>query len=171
MGIRVSQKINLIKTKLEEILGLDLRSLAILRIILACWLIVALITILPNFQLQYENYTGISNLLISEYFLVYILFGFSFFFALLLLIGHYTTWASIACWSMIQVWQDSYLSVVVESNILEAIAFWGMFLPLGAVYSFDSALNSSNKPLPKSIISCETENRQVIERFSFSIKS
>ena len=156
MGIRVSQKINIIKTKLEEILGLDLRSLAILRIILACWLIVALITILPNFQSQYENYTGISNLLISEYFLVYVLLGFSFFFALLLLIGHYTTWATIACWSVIQVWHSSYLSVVVESDILEAITFWGMFLPLGAVYSFDSALNTSNKPLPKSIISVAT---------------
>ena len=162
-----------IRTKLAEIFGFDLRSLAVFRIGLASVIIADLIIRFGDIKAHYSDYgvlprTVLINqfiqpwywsihLLSGEPFVQSLLFGFALLFALLLLIGYRTTLASIACWAMIiSLHNRNPALIFAGDDTLRAIAFWAMFLPLGAVYSFDSALNTSTKPLPKRIVSGAT---------------
>ena len=92
---------HLATTTYQEILGLDCRSLALFRIVFSCWFIAHLITRSIKFSSSFDfrdlfTTLSVAQLLNSEYFLVYILFALSLLFAVLLLIGHQTTWSSIA---------------------------------------------------------------------------
>ncbi len=164
---------NKIRVKLEEIFGFDLRSLALFRIGLALVIIADLVIRFGDIKAHYSDYgvlprTALINeflkpwywsihLISGEPFVQYLLFGFALLFALLLLIGYRTTLASIACWAMIVSLHNRNPGLIFAGDdALRAIAFWAMFLPLGAVYSFDSALNTSTKPLPKRIVSGAT---------------
>ncbi len=166
-------KTNKIRAKLAEIFGFDLRSLAVFRIGLALVIIADLVIRFSNIKAHYSDYgvlprTALINeflkpwywsvhLLSGEPLVQSLLFGFALFFALLLLIGYRTTLASIACWAMIiSLHNRNPALIFAGDDTLRAIAFWAMFLPLGAVYSFDSALNTSTKPLPKRIVSGAT---------------
>jgi predicted DCC family thiol-disulfide oxidoreductase YuxK len=159
--------------KLETIFGLDLRSLALFRIGLALVIIFDLLTRFDDIKAHYSDYGVLPraalidgllkpwywsiHLISGEPFVQYLLFTAALLFALLLLIGYRTTWASIACWAMIiSLHNRNPALIFAGDDTLRAIAFWAMFLPLGAAYSFDSALNTYNKPLPKRIISGAT---------------
>ena len=162
-----------IQTKLEEILGFDLRSLAVFRIGLALVIIADLVIRFGEIEAHYSDYgvlprTALINeflkpwywsihLLSGEPFVQSLIFGFALLFAVLLLIGYRTTLATIACWAMIiSLHNRNPALIFAGDDALRAIAFWAMFLPLGAVYSFDSALNTSTKPLPKRVVSGAT---------------
>lgn len=164
---------NKIQIKLAEIFGFDLRSLALFRMGLALVIIADLIIRFGDIKAHYSDYgvlprTALINeflspwywsihLLSGEPFVQSLIFGCALLFALLLLIGYRTTLASIACWAMIiSLHNRNPALIFAGDDALRAIAFWAMFLPLGAVYSFDSALNTSTKPLPKRITSGAT---------------
>jgi hypothetical protein len=162
-----------IYNKLAEIFSFDLRSLAVFRIGLALVIIADLVIRFGDIKAHYSDYsvlprTALINeflkpwywsihLLSGEPFVQQLLFCCALFFAFLLLIGYRTTLASIACWAMIiSLHNRNPALIFAGDDALRAIAFWAMFLPLGAVYSFDSALNTSTKPLPKTIASGAT---------------
>ncbi len=161
------------KGKLEEILGLDLRSLGLFRVCLAGVVLADLITRFTSLVPHYTN-EGILPLwsaakispspfywsffsLSGNPLFVTLLFGVAIAIALLLLVGYRTRLATIATWAMIvSLHNRNPLILFAADDVLRAILFWSMFLPLGATYSIDSALNTNPDPLPKRIFSAAT---------------
>ncbi|GBF79382.1 DCC1-like thiol-disulfide oxidoreductase family protein [Aphanothece sacrum] len=160
-------------SKLTAIFGLDLRSLAVFRIGLALIAIADLISrsqglnahytdagVLPGAALSKEllNPWYWSLHLLNGHFLFQVLlFCVAFLIALALLVGYRTQLAIIATWALnISLQNRNPALIFAGDDVLRAMLFWAMFLPLGATYSIDSALNSSTKPLPKRIVSGAT---------------
>jgi hypothetical protein len=160
-------------SKLAAIFGLDLRSLAVFRIGLAMIVIADLISrsqalnahytdagVLPGQALTRELlhpwYWSLH--LISGHFLFQaLLFLLAFLIALAMLVGYRTRLATIAIWALnVSVQNRNPALIFAGDDVLRAVLFWAMFLPLGACYSMDSALNSSTKPLPKRVLSGAT---------------
>lgn len=157
----------------EELLGLDLRSLALLRISLALVIIGDLLDrsqylaahytdwgILPRFALleKFLNPWFWSIYLINgKILLVALLFGIQILLALGLLIGYRTRWLTFFSWFFLISLQNRNLVILGGGDIeLHLLLFWGLFLPLGAYYSVDRALNSSHKSLPERVLSWGT---------------
>ena len=162
-----------LRTKLEEIFGFDLRSLALFRIGLALVIIADLFIRFDDIREHYSDYGVLPrtalieqflkpwywsiHLLSGQPFVQALLFGFAIFFAFLLLIGYRTRLATIASWAMIVSLHNRNPALLFAGDdTLRALLFWAMFLPLGANYSVDSALNTSSKPLPKRVLSGAT---------------
>ncbi|MEM8675731.1 MAG: DCC1-like thiol-disulfide oxidoreductase family protein [Cyanobacteria bacterium P01_G01_bin.67] len=155
--------------KLLIIFKLDLRSLALFRICLALFIMASF---LSRFHLIADYYSDggslprseLINVISSEYWSLnlitgsvfgqQILFIIGIFAAALLLMGYRTQLATIICWVMLLSLHNRNPSLVASSDdILRIVIFWVMFLPLGAYYSCDRALNTSNQPLPQAVIS------------------
>ena len=168
---------NLTKTilasKLEELFGLDLRSLALFRIGLALVIIADLIIRAESLEAHYTDYgvlprpALIDRILHPWYWSVHLLSGqpvvqgilflFASLVALALLIGYQTKLATIISWALVvSLHNRNPVLIFTGDNILRAVLFWAMFLPLGTCYSVDSALNSSTKKLPQRILSIAT---------------
>jgi hypothetical protein len=159
--------------KIEEIFGLDLRSLAVFRIGLASVVLIDLAVragqieahysdsgVLPRSALidQFLNpwYWSI-NLISGQPFVQALLFGAAIAIALCLLVGFRTRLATIALWAaIVSIHNRNPALIFAGDDALRAILFWSMFLPLGACYAIDSALNSSPRPLPKRALSFAT---------------
>ncbi|MGF1481783.1 MAG: DCC1-like thiol-disulfide oxidoreductase family protein [Cyanophyceae cyanobacterium] len=160
-------------SKLAAIFGLDRRSLAVFRIGLALIVIADLMTRLQALQAHYTD-AGVlpgqvlerellrpgywSLHLISGHFLIQaLLFFFALLIALAMLVGYRTRLATIATWALTVSLQNRNPALIFAlDDVLRAVLFWAMFLPLGACYSVDSALNSSAKPLAKRVVSGAT---------------
>lgn len=159
--------------KLEELFGLDLRSLALLRIGLALVILVDLFTRFQDLTAHYSDAGVLPRAVLTEelwkpgYWSLHIisgqpivqaiLFGVASLLALALLFGYKTRWVAIASWAMlISLHNRNPALIFAADDVLRAMMFWAMFLPLGAFYSIDSALNSSTRPLPKRVLSGAT---------------
>ncbi|NET75069.1 hypothetical protein [Okeania sp. SIO1F9] len=158
--------------KLDEIIGLDLRSLAIFRIGLA---LMTLTDIIIRSQALNAHYTDNGllprsalidmlnpwdwsiNLISGHPFIQGLIFAVAIFFALAMLFGYRTRLATIATWALIiSLNNRNPVLIFAADHVLRAMLFWSMFLPLGACYSIDSALNSARNPLPKRVCSGAT---------------
>lgn len=160
-------------TKVEEVLGLDLRSLALFRIGIALIVLADLIIRFSDIKVFYSDAgvlprTALKEVLASPYywsifflsgqpFILGLIFLLAILIALALLVGYRTRLATIATWAMIiSIHNRNPALLFAADDVLRAILFWAMFLPLGACYSIDSALNSSTNPLPKRVVSGAT---------------
>ncbi len=158
--------------KLEELFGIDLRSLAIFRIGVAFITLVDLadravdlvahytdLGILPRSVLlqQFPSAHQVSLHLISGSRWVEAgLFAIAFFSASCLLLGYRTRLASFITWFMTCSVQVRNPLVNFHADILlRLLLFWGLFLPWGALYSLDS-LQSSRKKTPHHALSAGT---------------
>ncbi len=159
-------------SKLDEIIGLDLRSLAVFRIGLALMTLADIIIRARALNAHYTDngvlprsalidllnpwYWSI-NLISGHPFIQGLIFAVAIFFALAMLLGYRTRLATIASWALIISLNNRNPALIFAADhVLRAILFWSMFLPLGACYSVDSALNSSSNPLPKRVCSGAT---------------
>ncbi|EDX78342.1 hypothetical protein MC7420_6995 [Coleofasciculus chthonoplastes PCC 7420] len=160
-------------SKLEPLFGFDLRSLAVFRIGVAIILIADLLIRAQDITTLYSD-AGVlpRTALIEEilhpwYWSVHLLGGQPFIqgvvfllaglIAVALLVGYRTRLAAIASWVLLISLQNRNPTVLFAADdMMRALLFWMMFLPLGACYSVDSALNSSSKPLPKRILTGAT---------------
>ena len=161
-------------SKAKQIFGLDLRSLALFRIGLAIVILVDLafrfqdisslysdVGVLPRDALIAEKirhplYWSL-HLISGQPFFQVLLFLFAALMAVAMLVGYRTRLATIASWAMIiSIHNRNPVLLFAADDVLRALMFWAMFLPLGAVYSLDSALNSNPKPLPKNILTSAT---------------
>jgi predicted DCC family thiol-disulfide oxidoreductase YuxK len=164
---------NQLLRKIKEIFALDLRSLALFRIGLALVIICDLIIRFGDIEAFYSDRGVIArtalinqfvepwywsiHLLSGQTFVQQILFIIALLLGFLLLIGYRTCWVTIASWAMIiSLHNRNPALIFAGDDTLRAILFWAMFLPLGACYSVDSALNTFSKPLPKAIVSGAT---------------
>ncbi|HAX85508.1 MAG TPA: hypothetical protein DCY91_04370 [Cyanobacteria bacterium UBA11370] len=158
---------------LEELFGLDLRSLAVFRIGLGLLLIIDLIDRSRDLNAHYTDFGILPRAPLIEKFLnpwfwsVHVFSGQALFqgilfviaglIALLLLIGYRTRLVTILSWALLISLQTRNPMVLNAGDVLlRLLLFWAIFLPLGASYSVDSALNSSPKPLPQRILSGAT---------------
>ncbi|RQH25828.1 HTTM domain-containing protein [Okeania hirsuta] len=154
----------------EDLLGLDLRSLALFRVGLALIIIVDLIERFGDLKAHYTDFGVLPRAVLIEKFLnssVWslhlfsgnilfqgILFVVAFICALALLVGYRTRLFTILSWVLLaSLHSRNNMILNAGDSELRLLLFWGIFLPLGAYYSVDSALNSESKPFPKSIIS------------------
>ncbi len=164
---------NRIQEKLKQLLGIDLRSLALFRICIALIIIVDLFQRFRDLEPFYSD-SGIftralqmSNYLNANYISLHMISGnvyvqaFLFLtaisFAFALLIGFNTKLASILSWVLML---SLHIRNPILSNggdeLLRQLLFWSMFLPLGACYSIDSILHPVQEKLPDKIISMAT---------------
>ncbi|NEP63120.1 MAG: hypothetical protein F6K31_40475 [Symploca sp. SIO2G7] len=149
---------------LEKRYGLDLRSLALLRVGLALVILADLLTRTEDLAAHYTD-AGVLprqaaiNILPDGYWSFHLIsgqpWGQSLLFlvamtlALALLVGYHTRLITIASWVMIvSLHNRNPIVLFAADDILRAAMFWAMFLPLGAKYSIDSALNTASQRLP-----------------------
>ncbi|CCQ58896.1 MULTISPECIES: HTTM domain-containing protein [Crocosphaera] len=174
-------------SKLTNIFGLDLRSLAVFRIGLALVVMADLFSrfrgvsahytdqgVLPRealhsnlfasfIALQPESNSLLHpwywslNLLNGGLWFQTFLFIIAFILCLCLLVGYRTRLAVIAVWALnISLQNRNPALIFAGDDVLRAMLFWSMFLPLGCSYSIDSAFNSNPKPLPKKVMNVAT---------------
>lgn len=166
------QNSKVLSTRLQEIFGLDLRSLALFRIGLALVVLTDLFIrasditafysdsgILPRtelFKLMHPWHWSL-NLITGQPLLQTFIFAAAGLIALLMLVGYRTRFATIATWALItSIHNRNPALLFAADDVLRAILFWAMFLPLGAFYSVDRAMNTSSDRLPHRILSGAT---------------
>lgn len=167
------RKSKAISTKLEELFGLDLRSLALFRIGLALIILTDLVVRAGDLTTHYTDAGVLPGVVVREqllkpwYWSVHllsglpivqaILFSLAFLIALALLVGYQTRLATIASWALVvSLHHRNPALIFAADDVLRALLFWTMFLPLGACYSIDSAFNTSAQKLPKRLLSGAT---------------
>ncbi|MBI2682798.1 MAG: HTTM domain-containing protein [Acidobacteriales bacterium] len=156
---------------LEDNFGLDLRSLAFFRVALALIVIGDLIYrardleafytdfgLLPRYTLigQFADRWIISVHNMSGLWQVQaLLFLIAGIFAVMMLLGWRTRLATFLCWFMV-LSLDNRNPVILQGGdtLFRMLLFWAMFLPLGAYYSVDAALDPEPvRPRPQRIFS------------------
>ena len=164
---------SILTKKLEELFGFDLRSLAAFRIGIALIILADLIIRSGDIKAHYTDFGVLPRTALRDgilkpwYWSVHLISGqplvqtllflFAGFVALALLVGYRTRLAAIASWALlISLHNRNQALLFAGDDMLRALLFWAMFLPLGACYSVDSALNSSTEKLPKRILSAAT---------------
>jgi predicted DCC family thiol-disulfide oxidoreductase YuxK len=159
--------------RLNQLFGFDLRSLALFRIGIALVVLADLIIRAGDLTAHYSDdgilprsylietpvnpwYWSI-HLLSGQPFVQGLVFLLAGLIAFALLVGYRTRLATIATWVLVISLHNRHPYVIFAADdVLRALLFWAMFLPWGAVYSVDSALNNSSQPLPKRFASIAT---------------
>ena len=154
---------------MDKILGFDLRSLAIFRLGIATIVIFDLWIRWGDLKAHYTD-TGVVprslltsswywslNAISGNFWLQWLMFLLALLIAVCFLVGYRTRLAAIATWVMIiSLHNRNPFILFAGDDVLRALLFWSMFLPLGASYSIDSALNNNSTPLPKRWLSGAT---------------
>lgn len=144
---------------LKNNFSLELKSLALFRIGLACVCGLALFPWagkldddlpggLPMLQnLPFQGVSYVTYLLTIAILLT----------SLALAAGYRTRLTTGLCFSLCSIAYGYGLGqFTVLGGVLLPALFWGIFLPLGAIYSLDSAMNMSPHPWPRSVLSSAT---------------
>ena len=163
-----------------EIFAIDLRSLALLRIGIALVILGDLLVRFTDLKAFYTdagvmprtvvieqtgggNWSFCLHLASGSYVFQAFLFALQGLFALMLLVGYRSIWANIGCWVLLLSLQNR--SPMIQQggdDVLRLLLFWMMFLPLGACYSVDRALDTTKdvdgtkKEVPYALISMAT---------------
>ena len=156
--------------KRGELFGVDLRSLATFRIGLGALLLIDLSVRATDLTAHYTDAGILPRAALIEKFLspwdvsVHLANGTAAFqagllllaglFALALLVGYRTRLATIMSWALLMSLQVRNPSILSHADhLMRLLLFWGMFVPLGARYSFD---NRSSPGLPQRVVSMGT---------------
>lgn len=140
---------------LSRVFGIDLRSLALFRIALAWMLLWDLGIRLTDLRAMYTDGGMFPRALVGHYFpagwhwsfhfgsgegwVALLLFGLASCAAVALMIGFHTQLASVVCWLFLVSLHNRLPPVLTGGdNLLRMLAFWGMLLPLGHVWSWDA---------------------------------
>ncbi|MEP2979632.1 MAG: HTTM domain-containing protein [Lentilitoribacter sp.] len=159
-------------TKLSTIFGIDLRTLALFRIFLSTSIILDLISRSRDLVAHYTDFgvlprAVLVNQLSDSSFSFHIMNGTAFFQAALfffaaliaffLLIGWKTRFMTIISWLFLISIQNRNVWILSgEDNLLLLLTFWSIFLPLGAKYSIDAALDPEHDKKPNAFFSAAT---------------
>lgn len=164
-----------VRSKLVEVFGADLRSLAVFRMALGVMVLVDLAyraTDLPVFYADggvlprsvllqdeslLERWRFSLNLLSGEPFFQSLLFGATAMAALALLFGYSTRLMTIIVWMMMVSIQWRNPLVLNEGDtLLRVLLFWSIFLPLGAYWSADRASEAARSRFSPRFLSFAT---------------
>ena len=162
-----------LKQTTNDLFSIDRRSLAAFRVGLALLLIVDLINRIPYIRDHYtdagvlprevvrakiSNWYHFSPYFFSgEMWLPILLFAITGLVAIGLLVGYRTRLMSVLAWVLVISLHSRNFMVLQGGDVLfRMLFFWAMFVPLGACFSVDSALNKSEKKPPQTILSMGT---------------
>ncbi|MFT5434904.1 MAG: hypothetical protein ACI9OJ_005620 [Myxococcota bacterium] len=156
---------------LAELFGLDPRSLAAFRIGLAALMLIDIFWrlfdveafytdfgVLPRHtytQLFANKYVMSFHMMSGQAYVQYILLGIQAVFATAMLVGYRTRIATVLAWVFLISLHGRNPYILQGGDILfRMFFFWAMFLPTGATWSVDSALDQEGKdPVPAGIMS------------------
>ncbi len=161
------------RTKVMDVFGADLRSLAVFRIVIALLVLADLANratdltahytdegVLPRTDLVQEVLSPWSfslNLMNGQPFFQALLFCVAAVAALGLLVGYRTRLMTVVVWVLLLSiqWRNPLVGGA-DGPLLRLMLFWGMFLPLGAYWSVDSALRGAAQRLSTRFLSLAT---------------
>ena len=156
-----SSVLSWMSAKVFEVFGADLRSLALLRVVLALLVLADLASRVTDLSAHYADkgvlprtvlmehvlsrWSFSLNLMSGEPFFQALLFGITALAAVGLLVGYRTRLMTIIVWVLLLSiqWRNP-LVMGSDGPLLRLLIFWAMFLPLGAYWSVDSALKGSS---------------------------
>ncbi len=148
----------------SQMFGIDLRTLAVMRIGIAISILVDLWMRARDLEAHYSDrgifpLSMIDGATFPSFFhmsdlSIHVLNGSAWYqgmlfvvaagLALLLLVGYHTRVVTVGSWLLLVSMQTRNPLVMTGGDtLLRMLVFWGMFLPLGARYSIDSAMNVS----------------------------
>ncbi len=149
---------------MARIFGIDLRTLALFRICLGAAILADLINraeFLTVFYtdrgvltraaaIDFNHPARISfHLMSGSPLMIGLLFGIAGLLAVLLMLGYRTRLVTVLGWLFLVSLNNRNLIVQQAGDqLLSVLAFWAMFLPLGARYSVDAALRPDDQPRP-----------------------
>jgi len=162
-----------IPKKLIDVFSIDLRALGAYRIGLALLIIADLFNRAQALRAHYTDFGVLPRHVALEFVLnkwhislhmlsgtaifQSVLFLFALVCALSLLVGYRSRLSMFLTWFLLISLHNRNTLVLQGGDILFGVmCFWALFLPLGARYSVDSALNDSKEPLPVQITSAGT---------------
>jgi predicted DCC family thiol-disulfide oxidoreductase YuxK len=171
-SVRTSPHLKSFSEKLIDFFGADLRSLGVLRIVVALIILCDLIQRSGDLVAHYTD-VGVlprnamignihSRWLVSIHLIngtwevQAILFGLAGLFALLLLVGYKTRTVTIACWFFFTSLCARNTVILAGDFLLSALLFWAIFLPWGARFSLDKALHPAWDNSPQRCVSWGT---------------
>jgi hypothetical protein len=148
-------------TPLREIIGIDLRTLALLRVLLGVYVLIDLFMrardlgahytdagVLPRgLQIDFLHAAAWSlHLANGAAWFQALLFALAGFVALGLIAGWHTRLMTVLSWAlMLSVQNRNTFILSGEDNLALLLLFWAIFLPLGARYSIDAALDRTQR--------------------------
>ncbi|MBT6405253.1 MAG: hypothetical protein HOK11_12560 [Rhodospirillaceae bacterium] len=154
---------------IREIFAIDLRTLALLRIGLAVMILTDLILRARDLRAHYTDFGIMPRAVIDGYmhpasFSLHLMSGAIWFqallfvlaalLALMLLAGYRTRSMTVLSWGMlVSLQMRNPMILSGEDNLLILLLFWAMFLPIGARYSVDAALDNNSDALPNRFVS------------------
>lgn len=159
-------------TKIDTIFGIDLRTLALFRICLSITIILDLIARSRDLVAHYTDFGVLPRSVLVDHLsdssfslhmmngtatFQLVLFSIAGLIAFSLLIGWKTRLMTILSWLfLISIQNRNVLILSGEDNLILLLTFWSMFLPLGARYSVDAALDPLIKEKPNAFFSAAT---------------
>lgn len=157
----------------ERNYGLDLRSLALFRIALALIILGDLLLRARSLEAMYSDFGILPRAVLIDRFadqwiasfhlmsgrweVQAALFLMAAFFAVQLLLGYRTRWATFFCWLFLTSLQNRNPAILQGGDtLIRLLMFWAMFLPLGARFSVDEALEQPPAVKPTAIFHAGT---------------
>ena len=158
--------------KFREIFGIDLRTLALYRVCLGLVVLADLINRAGHLVPHYTDFGVLPRAEAVAYLSpwrlsIHLMSGLAAFqialfiiagvFALSMVMGYRTRIVTIVSWFLLMSLQNrNPLLLQGGDNLLLLLLFWGMFLPLGARFSVDAAMNRSTEETPNKYFSIAT---------------
>jgi predicted DCC family thiol-disulfide oxidoreductase YuxK len=170
---KLGERFPRLRQTLLDLFSIDLRTLALTRVMFALIVLVELVSRLSDLRAFYSDdglvpRAAVHQALPRSWFVSLhflsgraeigaLMFSISGIFALLLLVGYRTRLAAFWTWLLFSslCTRNPYV-VHGGDSLLEMLLFWGMFVPWGARYSVDSALNPAPNALPTRVFSVGT---------------
>lgn len=153
--------------------GLDLRSLALFRVVVAIVILADLWARAAFLEAHYTDHGVLPRDVLLDKFMgqwlssLHVFNGTAFWmgaifvlhgvFALLLLVGWRTRLMTLLCW-LLAISLQARMPMVLQAGdvLLRLLLFWSLFLPLGARWSIDAGLRDRDTPRPKRVLSMGT---------------
>jgi hypothetical protein len=149
--------------KLDELFGIDYRTLALFRVAVACVLLGAIVTRAFDLSSLYTDDGAFPIRTVQSHYggmwcfsfhllggsLVYqaALFGIAGLFAVSLAVGYRTRLATVGSWALLVSVNHRVPLITTGGDVLLGmVLFWGMFLPLGARWSLDARRAGASPP-------------------------
>jgi predicted DCC family thiol-disulfide oxidoreductase YuxK len=185
-GATVYNKSFSFRSKLEELFGFDLRSLAALRVAVALLIIGDLISRSRDLVAHYTDFGAVPRAVISLYDrwrisvhlmngtweIQALLFAVTGALAIMLLLGYRTRLMTASLWFLLAS-LDSRNPFIADGGdtLLRLTLFWAFFLPWGACFSIDRALTASASLPSNRVFSAATfaYAMQIVMIYGFSI--
>ena len=159
-------------TTIRTVFGIDLRTLALFRVCLGLWLLADLINRAGHLVAHYTDIGVFPRATAVEYLSdwrlsIHFVNGSAWFqatlfiiaglLALCLVLGYRTRIVTVVSWFLLLSLQNRN-PVLLQGgdNLVLMLLFWGMFLPLGARFSVDAAVNDATEHVPNRYFSVAT---------------